>query len=374
MANIWKDLGEKLNKGLNRLILEGGTKDPKSEKKEAKTGNPVSGKSAESVPAELPFHRVAYMVEQAFERTISTENQMKNIMYFPMCVFIDLCDEDFLRLRETFPYIAMELCVELPRLVSEGQKKSGKILKIPVKYWHFQFRSPEHCKDEKNTEVPTLGKPIIRTKPFGPSRPSYDMNDTEESNTNVRKTVAMAQENFVDIGMWDDARTFTPLFIPYLPQSGSSAKEPKDNPKGSTTPQPPQSPQPSRTSGVLAVLQEGNNRFEMREHRIEITGKTDSRNLPNTVWRLDVALETNPYLIIVYKPENEGKTDANGRKLPVFEFATYGKISSNRRKGDIVVNELSKGGNMQYYSLPSGAELVIPAPERDVRIVFRANR
>jgi hypothetical protein len=281
-------------------------------------------------------------VKRAFEQEIA-DRSMEEMMYFPLCIYIDLHNDDYLEMRPYFPHIVVGLIRTLPEIIARKQR-NYKYCEPAANYWHFEFRTAEHITTMLKKSEPLVGMPVIQTLPVGTRTQSENSaaGTGDAGKTSRGKAFSISNEMLIESGMWDDGRTFTPPYIPFAPSVA-----PLTTPKKEVS-----SPSP-----CFAVLQEGDNQFEMKETKMEITGSSDTRKLPNTVWHLNVKLGTNPYISIEYKEKDR-----------CFVIAAYGEITLNGSSINI-----SKGGEIKRYKLPASSTITIPTPERAVRISFKSN-
>ncbi|MDR0895215.1 MAG: hypothetical protein LBN06_07960 [Prevotellaceae bacterium] len=302
-----------------------------------------AGSASTGSSGKLTNRRLVKMIQRAFEQEIARRS-MKETMFFPLCIYIDLHSGDFLDMRPFFPHIVMELKRSLPQLVARKQRHYAYSEPASA-FWHFEFRTVDHITTLRTGEEPVPGAPSIQMLPVGPRRQgegvTTGVNDAGKTSQG-KGSSPISHELIVESGMWDDGRTFTPPYTPSVGRSPSTAAT---------------APSATAAKHVLAVLQEGDHRFEMQETKMEICGSTDTRKLPKSVWRLSAALPVDPYICIEYKERDK-----------CFVFVAFGDLTLN---GSSI--KAGKSADLKRYKLESGSVMVIPAAERPLRISFQSS-
>jgi len=277
------------------------------------------------------------LVNQLVNRFVKEmhDRSMENTMVFPMCFFIDLSDADFLRMKQDFPSIIIELKGKLLDKI-ENERTKYVNCDPPASQWYFEFRTNEHIDIPNGGEI-TNGKPNIHIQLRG-KRKSTDTNPTDTNQTFNRKDDVSDKVRF-ESGMWENERIFTPLYG-RLPSGNVSS--PKRDITGSG-------------EEVYAVLEENGNKFYMMQQEIHISGKNNSSKLPKTIMKLNVNLTPSKYAVIKYRPNKEQK----------FSIETYGPLCLNDKSIEL---------NKPYQLFP-GSIIAIPTAQNPaVKIKFSTNK
>jgi len=260
----------------------------------------------------------------------------EKILSFPMCFYIDMANTDFEKKKQDFPLIVLEIKDKLLEII-EIQKADYKRCEPPASFWYFEFRASEHIEDKIDDDIPE-GKPDIHAQLRGKRKLSNtNTTDTDLNRTLNRKDDVSEKLRF-ESGMRDDERTFTPIYSKISDPVITATNESKSR----------------KDDGVYATLEENGNKFSMKQQEVEICGKNDSRNLPQTIMRLNVNLPVNPYVIIKYRPDKPQKFSIEAR-------------------GTLLLNDKNIELNTPF-QLFSGSTIMIPNKEKPVIIGFKSSK
>jgi len=286
-------------------------------------------KDADNSSSKLTNKAVVNLLVNKFVQEMH-DRSMENTMKFPMYFFINLSDADFLRMKDDFPDIIIELKGKLLDIIDKEKVKFKNF--HHDSHWFFEFRASEHIDIPNDNEIIQVAKSHEIRKSTDTSPTDTDPNRTNNGKNNVSSEIRIMS------GMQKDDRTFIP---PYGQLPSYNAPSQNREP-------------PINNENVYAVLEKNGEKFYMEQQEIHISGKNNSSKLPKTLMKLDIDLDPPKYAVIKYRPEKKQK----------FSIETYGALLLNDKS-----IELNKP-----YQLFSGSTITIPIPGNPVKIKFTTHK